>query len=219
MTASSGTAGDAAGARPTRCRCCHGTLSHVFAVASWRARDWDGFRYGECATCGSLSLLDDMAADQAPETLLAGAETPAGASTVTFDRTLTGLDEPVAEWSAVGRGARLSFTTPVAQGPVWEEFRDNWVALDAPMHRVVPTRHGLELLAARSGMRIVEIRPCSRSEHVVLSELVSRRIRPWVPPSTVLGRRELAHLEAAGARLRAVSDCPELAIVLERGPS
>ncbi|MGO8837770.1 MAG: class I SAM-dependent methyltransferase [Limisphaerales bacterium] len=43
---------------------------------------------------------------------------------------------------------------PTAESDAWESYRENWVQLDAPRHLFLHTQSSLELLAARTGLKI-----------------------------------------------------------------
>ena len=47
--------------------------------------------------------------------------------------------------------------TPVADSYAWREFRENWVQLDPPRHIHVFSKKGMELLAAESGFRVLDV--------------------------------------------------------------
>lgn len=47
--------------------------------------------------------------------------------------------------------------TPVADSWAWEQYGTDWVQLDPPRHLFVHTRRGLELLAQRASLRVVQV--------------------------------------------------------------
>jgi len=49
---------------------------------------------------------------------------------------------------------KLLLRFPTADSDVWENYRENWVQLDAPRHLFLHTRRSLELLAKRTGLNI-----------------------------------------------------------------
>lgn len=51
-------------------------------------------------------------------------------------------------------GGKLLVRIPLAASHTWRLYRENWFNLDPPRHLLVPSRRGLEALAARSGLRV-----------------------------------------------------------------
>ena len=138
---------------------------------------------------------------------------------IVFHHSLEHTDNPVAMLCAarqllVGVGSRVVVAVPVAQGPVWEEYRDNWMALDAPLHRFVPTLAGLTHLADRAGFDVGRVCPSCPPYHLVGSELVARRVPPTQDASTVLSSQERVALQRRAHRLRTVERSPQVSMVL-----
>lgn len=46
--------------------------------------------------------------------------------------------------------------TPVCDGFAWRTYGVDWVQLDAPRHLFIPTRAGMQRIAGRAGMRVVQ---------------------------------------------------------------
>jgi len=137
-----------------------------------------------------------------------------------FHHSLEHMDNPVemlrlARERLAGDGARAVVALPVAQGPVWERYRDNWWAIDAPLHRFVPTVDGLRYLAAAADLELGRISPSSPAHHVIGSEMVRRRLQPNASPSSVLSQRELKLLCADAASMNTVPRCPQLSVVMK----
>lgn len=138
---------------------------------------------------------------------------------VIFHHSLEHVDDPartlrLAGERLAGPGARVVVALPVAHGPVWTEYRDNWVGLDAPVHRFVPTFEGLRRLAARVGMQTGRMCPTSMPYHLIGSELVARRVSPLAPAASTLSPREIRHLASRAARLATLKRCPQVSVVL-----
>lgn len=138
---------------------------------------------------------------------------------VIFHHSLEHVDDPVcmlqlARDRLAGAGARIIVALPVAQGPVWEEYRDNWVGLDPPVHRFVPTFEGLRRLAARAGMQTGRMCATSPPYHVISSELISRRADPFAHPEATISPRGLRHLSSRARRLATLARCPQVSVVL-----
>lgn len=135
------------------------------------------------------------------------------------DDSLTRCDDPVAWLSDVrrrlaGPGGRVVVVVPVAQGPVWEEFRDNWVSLDPPTQRWIPTVSGLEHVAAAAGLRVQRLDGRCDASQFVCSELIARRIPPTVDPAAVFSPRELQRYRKRARALRSARRSPHVVAVL-----
>jgi SAM-dependent methyltransferase len=109
---------------------------------------------------------------------------------------------------------RIAVSVPVADGPVWEEFRDDWVGLDAPVHRLIPTMEGMRRLADRAGLKVVAERRTCTPYHLVASQLISQRIPVRTPSSNVLSERELAFLHRRVKAVRRSGEGPQATIAL-----
>ena len=105
---------------------------------------------------------------------------------------------------------------PLAQGPVWHEYRDNWMAINPLRHRWVPTLDGLTAAATRAGLRIAQIVGECPIEHFVHSEMIAKRVPEHRRPSVDLGRHLLAEFDRAARRCTAVYDCPEATLFFRR---
>jgi hypothetical protein len=110
----------------------------------------------------------------------------------------------------------VAVSIPVAEGPVWEEYRDNWVGLDAPVHRLIPTMEGLRRIAERAGMKVVAQRRTCTPYHLVASQLISQRIPARTNPASVLSERERAFLQRRVKAVRRSGDGPQATIALVR---
>ena len=142
-----------------------------------------------------------------------------GFGAIIFHHSLEHADDPlerlvVARERLGGAGSRVVVALPVAQGRVWEEYRDNWVALDAPLHRWIPTMRGLRLLSARAGFDVGRATGTCTESHLVSSELVARRIPLSVDPRSVLSAGELRDLHGRTRSLRHPDNAPQVSIVL-----
>ncbi len=140
-------------------------------------------------------------------------------SVAIFHHSLEHVDNPIemlrlARGRLAGDGSRVVVALPIAQGPVWERYRDNWWALDAPLHRFVPTVDGLRHMADAADLEFGAIHPSSPAHHVIGSEMVSRRQQPNASPNLVMGHRELKALRSYAASMNSVSRCPQLSVVM-----
>jgi len=140
---------------------------------------------------------------------------------IIFHHSLEHVDDPLQLLlDAVARlskpKGRVAVSVPVAEGPVWHEYRDNWAGLDAPVHRLVPTMEGLRRLAERAGMRLVAERRTCTPYHVVTSQLVSQRIPVGTPLSQALSEQELQFLHRKVRALRRSGTGPQATVAMVR---
>jgi SAM-dependent methyltransferase len=71
------------------------------------------------------------------------------------------LPEPEPVLRALARlvapGGTLLLRVPVAQTHAWRTYGADWIQLDAPRHLFIPSRAGMEQLAARCGLRVRQV--------------------------------------------------------------
>jgi len=143
---------------------------------------------------------------------------------IIFHQSLEHADDPltmlqIARTMLSRDGARVVVALPMAQGPVWHEYRDNWVALDAPVHRFIPTLEGLQKLAARAGFDVGRICPGSTPYHLIGSEMVAKRADPTSDARSMLSEAQLASMRRRAHRLRRPGQSPQAsAVLVPRGP-
>ncbi len=303
------------------CTCCGQPFEYTFDVPSWRSPNWATFAYGECGTCGSLTLLDradpaqyyadyfsfkprltnssrkrrvlgaaanrvllregplgrttgrvvrrpywlrwfagsgirldaqiveigsgsgallldlnrhgfsnllgidpfvaeDIEYSLQVRVVRADVEAaPSGTAAFILKHSLEHIDDPIGQLSTLRRLLKpngiVVIEVPVAQGPVWSEYRDNWIALDAPVHRFTPTQAGIESIAARSGYRVERRFGESVPYHYSGSELISRRCSPLTHAADdVLSPLEIAHLARKTRRISRADECPQMTFIL-----
>ncbi len=90
------------------------------------------------------------------------------------------MRDPTAAFAAmarlVERGGHLLLRVPVADGWARRHYGADWVQLDAPRHLHLPTRRGVEILARRSGLHLVQAVDDSGPFQIWGSELYRRDI-------------------------------------------
>lgn len=138
---------------------------------------------------------------------------------ILFHHSLEHVDDPcrllrLAVERLSGSQGRIAISLPLAEGSVWEEYRDNWAALDAPIHRVVPTMEGIRVLADRVGLQVVSSRRSCPEYHVVSSQLVSRRIPLSNSPASVLSAGELSFLRDKASAAHRTGNGPQVSVTL-----
>jgi len=171
----------------------------TFAAPAWHTDTWVDIQVGECGNCGSLTVDRDEMAVGSP------ADWPL----------VQGHDAATALTTMAQQG-QLVVRVPLAQGPVWHEYRDNWMALDPLRHRWLPTLDGLTAAATRAGLQIVEVVGACPIGHFIHSEMIVNRVPDHRRSQVGLGRHLLAEFERKARRCTTVSDCPEATLVLRR---
>lgn len=104
---------------------------------------------------------------------------------IMFNHSLEHVPDPFAELALarrlLGAGGQILVRLPVADSDNFERYGPHWFALDPPRHLTIPTRHGLRLLAERSGLRVVAESDDSGGDQEARSILYSRGM-PSVAP-------------------------------------
>jgi len=191
---------DGCGQNGQACMCCGSDALRAFMAPAWCDGGWSDVSVGECQRCGSLST-------QGP-----GSSVPAPSRwPVLFNGDIR------ATLLAASRNGRGVLSVPLAQGPVWDEYRDNWMAVSPSGHRWIPTVDGLRLVAQSAGLVIESVHGSCPVDHFILSELIARRIPQDVEPGLLFSSRELSHLERKTRRCGDASRCPEATIVFRKG--
>lgn len=182
-----------------RCRCCGTAVQPSFVAPAWRVDTWVDIDVGECRNCGSLTVLsNDVAVDE-----------PVAWSLVQGHDATTDL-------ASMAQKDEMVVRVPLAQGPVWHEYRDNWMAINPLRHRWVPTLDGLTAAATRAGLRIAEVVGECPVEHFVESEMIANRVPEHRRSAVQLDRRLLAEFERKASRNTAMYDCPEATLFLRK---
>jgi SAM-dependent methyltransferase len=78
--------------------------------------------------------------------------------------------------SVLAPGGTILIRTPVAASFAWENYRTDWVQLDAPRHQFVHTPSSLEILARDNGFRILSVDYDSTAWNLYASEQYRRDI-------------------------------------------
>ena len=101
----------------------------------------------------------------------------------------------------LAEGGRIVVEVPVAEGAAWQEFRDNWVGVDPPVHRFVPTTVGMRQLAAHAGLRVVRSYGDTSSFHYEASDRIAHRQSAATGPTSP-DRTARRHLRSKVRRAR-----------------
>ncbi len=77
---------------------------------------------------------------------------------IMMHHSLEHMPDPVAAMSDIARhltpSGRALIRLPIAGGQAWRTYREDWYALDAPRHLVIPTVRAMHLLAASAGLEV-----------------------------------------------------------------
>lgn len=107
------------------------------------------------------------------------------ADAVIFNHSLEHLDDPsgaIASAAAIlHRRGPIVVILPIAGGAAWRRYRDMWIALDAPLHRFIPTTNGLHALARRAGLSVRRMSGRTTAWNYLASEAVRRGGDPTAP--------------------------------------
>ncbi len=174
-----------------------------------RGEAWATASVAECGACGTLAIPPTAPpADRAglPLRWLDVLSAP--------PRAIFG---PAGDGAAGGGAAAVTVRLPLAQGPVWHEFRDNWWALSPGLHLWVPTIDGLKSLAAANGLGVDAVVPEAPVDHFVFSELIARRVPPAHASAALISERERDAMRRRARQCRTESRCPEATVRLRRG--
>lgn len=188
----------------SECGCCGRADLRLFRVPLFYDGAWAETSTGECLGCGSL-----MSLEEGP--MGCGARQTESRFTHRLSRRATEL------FSGPDHGAAVfSLRLPLAQGPVWREFRDNWFALAPLVHRWVPTPDALSLLAEANGWVVDSLAPQCPLDHFVLSEFIARRNPLGSSGVSTISAREQSVMRRKARRCSAHDSCPEAIVRFRR---
>jgi hypothetical protein len=97
----------------------------------------------------------------------------------------------------LNRGGRILLRLPIAGSHASREYGADWYNLDAPRHLVIPSLHGIKILAEKTGFTLLHTEFDSRAASFLMSEnyrrdISSRDAAPATPEQKRI-YRELAH--------------------------
>lgn len=116
------------------------------------------------------------------------------ADAVIFSHSLEHLDDPCsalvcAERMIRGRGP-IVVVLPIAGSAGWVRYRDMWVAVDAPLHRFLPSPQGVAALARRAGLAVRRFSGRTTAWHYLASEAIRRGEDPAKPRECLSAREQ-----------------------------
>jgi SAM-dependent methyltransferase len=86
-------------------------------------------------------------------------------------------------YNLLKKGKYLLIRIPVADSFSWKNYRENWVALDAPRHFHLLTRESMEILAKKANFKIKEIIDDSSEYQFIGSEQIKKGIAVYAENS------------------------------------
>ena len=133
------------------------------------------------------------------------------------------MPDPVATMAEIARhlapAGRALIRLPVAGGHAWRTYRENWYALDAPRHLVIPSLRAMGLLAATAGLEVERHFFDSDTGQFLASEAYQRGI-PLIEqmraPPPARGEAEMARLRSLADELNRKDDGDSGGFVLRR---
>jgi len=97
-----------------------------------------------------------------------------------FNHTLEHMPDPEAALNTSARllspDGVLLIQIPNLESREFSRFKEHWCWLHAPFHFAIPSRRGVELLADRSGFRVVDAICTSRADHYLYHDEYARDI-------------------------------------------
>jgi SAM-dependent methyltransferase len=101
---------------------------------------------------------------------------------ILFNHSLEHVDDPELQLREAAQRlstmGRVMVSLPIVGGRPWRTYGESWAALDAPLHRFIPSVEGVELLARRCGMRVLRWHGLSTTYHYAHSEAIRAGLRP-----------------------------------------
>lgn len=114
---------------------------------------------------------------------------------------------------------RVIVRLPTPSSDAWDRYGADWVQLDAPRHIALPSRDGMDALAARAGLKIDKMKDDSQSfsywgselyrQDVSLLDEDGRRL-----PESILSPEKIAACEQHAIRANAARKGDQLAVLL-----
>jgi SAM-dependent methyltransferase len=89
---------------------------------------------------------------------------------------------------------------PTVSSYAWEQYRENWVQLDAPRHYMLPSLEGMNVLAAKTGFHVREVVFDSTKDQFQGSELYQRGI-PLVSGEKVFSASQIREWKRQAKKL------------------
>ncbi len=147
-------------------------------------------------------------------------------SVVMFHHSLEHVADPLRALRQAQRvlapGGSILVRVPTAASYAWRTYGTQWIQLDPPRHLWLPSRRGLDALAARAGLAVVHRHDDANEFQFWGSEQARRGIALMDPRSeyvstkqSTFSRREITDYRRRSAELNAAGDGDQTVVVLE----
>lgn len=124
--------------------------------------------------------------------------------------------------SLLATRGRILVRSPTVSSWAWRHYGTSWAQLDAPRHIAIPSRLGIELLAERTGLRVISQVDDSTSFQFWGSEQIQRGISLTEsasvmvsPESSPFTKKQLREWNSMATRLNKIGRGDQLAWILE----
>lgn len=145
---------------------------------------------------------------------------------IMFHRSFEHIESPVetllAAWNLLSSGGICLLRIPMVDCWAWENYRANWVQLDAPRHLFLHSKKSIDILAKKAGFRIKEIIYDSTEFQFWGSEqykkdisLCPRNSTPK-PSRAIFSRREIKIFKEKAEKLNSEGNGDQAVLYLEK---
>jgi len=137
-----------------------------------------------------------------------------------FEHVEFGRELLAAGCQRLSASGQILLRVPTAESEAWEQYRENWVQLDAPRHLFLHTRKSLEILAGQAGLRVTQCWCDSSCFQFWASELYQRGLSLYdengIPrnPVNYFSGRQLKALARRAEDLNAKNRGDQLVVVM-----
>ncbi len=142
---------------------------------------------------------------------------------IMFNHSLEHAFDPAGDLKAASERltpqGRIIMRLPTPSSDAWDRYGADWVQLDAPRHIALPSRQGMDALAARAGLRIDRMKDDSQSFSYWGSELYKQDVSLLDKdgrrhPETVLSPEKIAACAQDAKRANAAQKGDQVAVLL-----
>jgi SAM-dependent methyltransferase len=138
---------------------------------------------------------------------------------ITFNHVYEHLEDPAVTLQQarqlLAEGGQILIRIPLADSVAAQKYRENWVQLDAPRHITLQTRKSMEILAKKSGLKIIKVVYDSTEFQFLASEQYIQDIPLMEKPTHSLFTKEIIEKYMSEARrLNALEQGDQAAFLL-----
>lgn len=136
---------------------------------------------------------------------------------VMYHHSFEHVPDPVKDLQAASKllrsGGCCLIRVPTVSSFAWEEYRENWVQLDAPRHYTLPSIEGMKILAAKTGFLVQDIVFDSTKDQFQGSELYRKGL-PLASGDTVFSACQIKRWKRLAKKLNKESRGDQAAFYL-----